>query len=338
MTTFNEVRLEIENARLPNGTLDFDGVRRAKIAELAAHTGRPLLIYASDFLNQNKATACAGEVSLDMRDKVGFLEGVQGLQGNQLDVMIHSPGGLAEAAESIVKVLRHRFNDIRFIVPSMAKSAATMLVLSGNAVVMDELSELGPTDPQFFIQRGDGSSVYAPAQAIIDQFDKAESALKSDPKKLPAWVPILPLYGPALYQQCKNAIKLSKHLVKQWMIAYMFAGMPRRRAERSARKIANFFGNHNNFLTHLRRVDVDSMLGLGASVLDMRQDVALQNRVHALFHATMLTFDGTGAFKIIENSAGHAYVRMLAMPNVQMSQLAAQLAQPAQPQPVIPQP
>lgn len=338
MSNWNQVRLEIQNTKLPNGNPDFDGVRKAKIADLTAHTGRPLLIYASDFLNETKAAACAGEVSLDMRDKIGFLEGIQGLQGNQLDVMIHSPGGLAEAAESIVKILRHRFNDIRFIVPSMAKSAATMLALSGNMVVMDELSELGPTDPQFFIQRGDGSSVYAPAQAIIDQFDKAEAALKSDPRKLPAWLPILPLYGPALYQQCQNAIKLSKHLVKQWLATYMFAGLPRRRALGAARRIANFFGNHNNFLTHLRRVDVDGMLGLGASVLDMRQDTALQSRVHALFHATMFTFDGTGAFKIIENSAGHAYVRVLVTPNIAISQLPVQLAPPAQPQPAGPQP
>ncbi len=343
MGSWNNIRLELENARLPNGNPDFDRVRRAKIRDVANHTGRPLVIYAADFLNEAKVAACGGEVNLDFRDKNGFLECIQALDGTSLDVLVHSPGGLAEAAESIVKLLRNKFSDIRFIVPSIAKSAATMLVLSGNVLIMDELSELGPTDPQFQILRGDGSPVFAPAQAIIDQFEAAERSLKADPKRLPAWLPILPLYGPALYQQCKNAIKLSKRLVGEWLSAYMYGDLPGPRARGSARRIATFFANHNNFLTHLRRVDVDQMLGLGARVYDMRQDVALQSRVHALFFAIMLTFDGTGAFKIIENSQGGAYVRsvvqqLIQAPGGAVRLVPRQLAPPPAPQPTQPAP
>jgi len=332
MAEWDDIRLELERTRLPNGAPDFDGVRRAKIQELITHTGRPLLIYASDFLNEPKVAACGGEVNLDLRDKNGFSECTSRIDGEALDVLIHSPGGLAEAAESIVKLLRHRLRDVRFIVPSIAKSAATMLVLSGNQIVMDEMSELGPTDPQFLINRGDGSQVYAPAQAIIDQFEKAEAQLKTDPKRLPAWLPILPLYGPALYQQCKNAIDLSKRLVRSWLTEYMFGSLPARQRGAAARKIANFFAEHNNFLTHLRRVDIDRMMRLGAVVHDMRQDAALRTRVRALYFALIFTFDGTGAFKIIENSLGDAYVR------IAMGQVI-QIVQPRQPvQPVQPGP
>ena len=124
---------------MPNGLFDLDGVRRAKIRAVAAHTGRPLLIYAVDFFNQHKIIACAGEINLDFRDKNGFEECTHNITGTSLDVLLHSPGGLAEAAESIVQLLRARFSDVRFIVPSMAKSAATMLALSGNVLVMDEV-------------------------------------------------------------------------------------------------------------------------------------------------------------------------------------------------------
>jgi len=311
MPTWNDVRLELDRTRLPNGNIDFDTVRRGKIRELAVHTGRPLLVYASDFLNQPKLQLVGQEVNLDLMDKDGFLECTQRIPGQSLDVLVHSPGGLAEAAESIVKILRHKFTDIRFIVPNVAKSAATMLILSANQIVMDTQSELGPTDPQFVIQRGDGTVVFAPAQAIIDQFEKAEAILKADPKRLPAWIPILPIYGPALYQQCQNAIKLSKRLVKQWLAAYMFGSLPKQRANRAATRISTFFANHNNFLTHLRRVDIDEMLRLGANVYDMRNDAPLQSRVHALYFAIVHTFQGTGAFKIIENSVGDAYVRSI---------------------------
>jgi ClpP class serine protease len=61
--------------------------------------------------------------------------------------------------------LRNKFAHIRFIIPSLAKSAATMLVMSGDEILMDTGAELGPIDPQ--MQTASGS--YAPAGAILDQ-------------------------------------------------------------------------------------------------------------------------------------------------------------------------
>jgi hypothetical protein len=316
MPSWSNILQEVQGSRLPNGALDLDGVRRAKYRALAAHTGRPLLIYASDFFNQGKIVGSGGEVNLDFRDKNGFEECTHNIPGPNLDVLLHSPGGLAEAAESIVKLLRTKYTDIRFIIPSMAKSAATMLALSGNSLVMNELSELGPTDPQFSMQRADGTQIQAPAQAIIDQFDAAQKQLSADAKLLPAWIPILPIYGPALYQQCKNAIKLSERLVKEWLATYMFANKPRRKALKSAQKVAYFFANHNNFLTHARRVDVDQMIALGATVHDLRKDPTTRKLIQDVYAAIIITFDSSGAFKLIENSAGDAYVRMVAMPQL----------------------
>ena len=122
----------------------------------------------------------------------------------------HSPGGLAEVTDSIVEIIRGKFRHVRFIVPNIAKSAATMLALSGDEILMDTASELGPIDPQFKMRKGDGSILIAPAQAIIDQFEKAQDLISKDPKKLAPWLPILQQYGPSLYQEAKNAINLSK--------------------------------------------------------------------------------------------------------------------------------
>ena len=297
MASRQEIVEEFNRTLQPNGQIDFDSVRRAKLSGLAAHTGRPLLIYAADFLNSQKAVACGGEVNLDFQDKTAFAECTRNLQGPTIDVLVHSPGGLAEAAESIVKILRHKFSDVRFIVPNIAKSAATMLVLSGDSLVMDELSELGPTDPQFSIPRSDGTRTYAPAQAIIDQFDEASTQLKADPGLLPAWIPILPSYGPSLYQECKNAIKLSEILVREWLANYMFGGSSRRRALRASRRVARYFANHNNFYTHMRRVDIDKAIELGLVVHDMRADPNLQTLVHDAYHALAITFEMTGPLR-----------------------------------------
>ncbi len=331
MTTWNEVRQEILEKKDSAGRNDFDGVRRAKIKAVADHTGRPLVIYATDFLNQQKVQACAGDVIVDFEDKLGFYEVTKNIQGNAVDILLHSPGGRAEAVESIVKQLRSKFTDIRFIVPSIAKSAATMLALSGNKIVVDENSELGPIDPQFNLRRPDGTSIVAPAQAIIDQFEAAEKMLASKPENLPAWIPILPVYGPSLYQESKNAIKLSKHLVRDWLTKYMFSHLSRHKALGRARKIANFLGNHRNFLTHARRVDIETLKKLSVEIVDMRTDTALQDAVHALYYAIVITFEGTAAFKLLENSRNDAYIKLVQVQEMRL--MAARQPQQQAPSP-----
>ncbi len=68
---------------------------------------------------------------------------------NNLDVIVHSFGGDADAAYHIAKILRsYCKGKLTFIVPRFAKSAATLLCCSGDSIIMDKPSELGPVDPQ----------------------------------------------------------------------------------------------------------------------------------------------------------------------------------------------
>ena len=67
-----------------------------------------------------------------------------------LDLILHTPGGFPEAAESIVKYLRSKFStNIRVIVPHLSMSAGTMIACAGKEIVMGKHSSLGPIDPQF---------------------------------------------------------------------------------------------------------------------------------------------------------------------------------------------
>ncbi|MGI0015926.1 MAG: SDH family Clp fold serine proteinase, partial [Nitrososphaera sp.] len=228
-------------------------------------------------------------------------------------ILLHSPGGLAEAADSLVEIIRGRFQHVRFIVPNMAKSAATMLALSGDQILMDVASELGPIDPQFNFRKGDGSFVTAPAQAIIDQFEAAQKKIAKDPTILAPWLPILQQYGPSLYQQARNAIELSKNLVNKWLMKYMLKSTPKK--EIRARGIANYLSNHNNFKSHAKRIGMNDMKEIKAlkaiQVTDMREDPELQNRVWGLYHAISLTFGFTAAYKIFENTSGRALIRLV---------------------------
>jgi len=324
MGSWNKVRLEIEATKTQDGRVDLDGVRRAKIKKVSELTGRPLIIYASDFLNKP-----IPETAIDFNDKEGFREVTQGLSAEGVDVLLHSPGGIAEAAESIVKLLRSRFKAVRFIVPNIAKSAATMLALSGDEILMDTDAELGPIDPQFNLRKADGTTVVAPAQAIIDEFDRLESRIKGDPHVLPVYIPIIQIYAPSLYQQAKNAIDLSKKLVREWLSNYMFSSMKPRDRSRRAAAIAKYLSDHNRFKSHSKGVRTEDFRKVGAlkraKVVDLATEPALQQEVQELYAAISLTFQVSSAFKLFENSKDDALIRHVRQMQIQIPAGAQQI-------------
>ncbi len=316
-------------AGAPKGVpLDLDSVRRQKMADIEAITGRPLVLYAVDMLNFGKAASNPLLILLNLSDKDGFVEATRAVSGDRIDVVLQSPGGLAEAVESIVAILRDRFKHIRFIVPSIAKSAATMLALSGDMIVGGAATELGPIDPQMPTGRGG----FVPAQTILDQHNDAIKALKADPGAMPAWLPILQQFAPSLLQECRNRQALSEKLVSTWLEAYMFAGDAD--AHDHAVNVAAALNDHNRWLAHGRRVGLDWLAGKEArvKVLDLRTDPKLEAAVWGLHLAVSITFSSSNAFKIVENTRGDAVIGLSQQVSFQL------LSQPPQPPPAPPPP
>ena len=304
---------------------DFDGPRRARLAKLRDVSGRPVILYAVDFLNKGKVQMVGGDVLIDLSDVERFKEIIDSTPGKEVDVLIQSPGGSAEATESIVDLLRSRFQHIRFLVPGAAKSAATMLAMAGDVILVDESSELGPTDPQMII-----NGRQSPAGAIRDQFKKAEKDLNSTPSLMPAWLPILQQYGPSLLVECENHIRLSQRLVSRWLTSYMFRGDAD--GPRKARAVAKYLSDDRKFLSHARRVGLDELRRLRVEVLDTRDEPRLHEAIRELYVSVLVTFESTGAYKLFENSEGAALIKL-----VQIQQVGFPLAQQAPPQQGIPQ-
>lgn len=311
MNSWNEVMQEIEAAKAQHGSACYDVVRRQKMKDVATLTGRPLIVYAANFLSNPNPNA---PTSIDRNDKEGFREVLRDLEAAEIDVLLHSPGGQAEAAEAIVKLLRSKKRRIRFIIPNLAQSAATMLAMAGDEILMETDAELGPIDPQFIISKAGDTFTVAPAQAIIDQFDAIEKKLSNNPKLLPSWIPILEVYAPSLYQQARNALDLAKALVKEWLASYMFADMPKKKRGQLAAGVARYLSDHNKFKSHGRGLcpgDFQRTSALKAvKVRDLASMPDLQSRVQALYHAISLTFTGTDAVKIFENTEGKALIRL----------------------------
>jgi hypothetical protein len=102
---------------------------------------------------------------------------------DQLDLMLNSPGGYGESAEKIIEMCReHCRKEFRVIVPNFAKSAATMIALGADVIVMGYLSELGPIDPQYTVavagveQSVSGQSFIAAYDGLQEQVAAATAA------------------------------------------------------------------------------------------------------------------------------------------------------------------
>ena len=188
--------------------------------------------------------------------------------------------------------------------------------------MLDTGAELGPIYPQFEIHRADGTVVVAPAQAIIDQFDAMEKKIKTDPRSLPVHIPILQFYAPSLYQQAKNAIALSKNLVKEWLSAYMFADRKKAERARLASAVARYLGDHNKFKSHAKGVRLEDFRSINAlkpvKVSDLAEDAELHSLVRGLHYAVGFAFNMSTTLKIFENSDGRAMIRHMRMVQVQV--------------------
>jgi serine dehydrogenase proteinase len=82
---------------------------------------------------------------------------------DKLDVMIESGGGDIDATLKILLMLKAYSKRISAIVPFYAKSAATLLAIASDEIVMCKAGELGPMDPQV---RDPASRMFVPAHSI----------------------------------------------------------------------------------------------------------------------------------------------------------------------------
>jgi hypothetical protein len=282
-----------------------DQYRRAKISAVEQITGRPLILYISACTSPGKLVQ-PEMLMLDASDKIGFKTATENIPSPNLDVMVHSPGGVPDATEAIVQQLRGKYSHIRFIVPAYAKSAATMLVMSGNEILMDPDAELGPIDPQVRTQNG-----FSPAEAILEQFKKAQEEIRADASKLASWVPILALFGPSLLVDCQHFIDLSKNLVKTWVQTWMLSGDPEASTKASA--ISDYLGAHSTFKSHGRAVKIPDLIPLGVKVTDIKTNPALHSAITELYCCLDILLGNSPVYKIFENSSGDALVRQSGM-------------------------
>jgi len=163
-----------------------------------------------------------------MLDAIGTCE--------RLDLMINSPGGSGEAAEKLIEMCRaHCTEQFRVIVPNFAKSAATMIALGADVIVMGYASELGPIDPQYQISVGN-TIQFVSGQSFIQAYDAAQASVKAAIAAGDSPVGFLQSLStttmePAFIEECRRGIEFSRDIAKKFLPKYQLPALHRARGE-----------------------------------------------------------------------------------------------------------
>ena len=283
-----------------------DAVRRAYLADLATYTGRDTILYCSAFTSKKLAQLPGFLVSITIEDVQNFMGALHGLKGDNLDLILHSPGGSLEAADQIVQYLRAKYKHIRVIVPQNAMSAATAIACAADEIIMGKHSALGPIDPQMTFPTQNGH-VITPAQSILDEFQQAKAEVIADPRTAPLWASRIQNFPPGFLHVCQQTIQLSIQKVAEWLDAYMFASAP----GNPSGTIAAWLGNASVHKTHGRPITMALAQSIGLCVTALEADQLLQEKVLSVFHAATITHELTDCVKLTENHHGRgAYLNV----------------------------
>jgi len=230
---------------------------------------------------------------------------------HKIDFYLETPGGSGEAAEEIVKFLHSEFNNVRFVISGEAKSAGTILALSGDDIYMTETGSLGPIDAQMRIGRSQVS-----AYDYMDWINERRlEALSGNLNQVDALM--IAQITPGEYNGVYNALNFAVDLVEKWLYERKFKDwyvtetnkkpvtdeMKRARAKEIAQELTN----HGRWRSHgrsLKSKDLEE-LGLKINCLEIIPDV--KEIIYRIQMICRLIFESSSVFKIYMTADGRIF-------------------------------
>lgn len=263
------------------------------------HTGSHLFVYAADL---NKGRTRGIDVSLEQDDFYIIQDILRDTTKTGIDFYLETPGGSGEAAEEIAKFLRKKFAKVNFVIAGEAKSAGTILALSGDDILMTDTGSLGPIDAQVKIGRAvvsahdykewvDARRIEAEQKGNLNPFD-AIMVAQISPGELSGII---------------NSLEFAKDLVREWLEKYKFKGWqktrtkglavtPTMRRER-AHEVAELLCNHTAWRTHGRSLKIEDLEEV-LLINRIDDDPKLADIVYRIKTVIRLIFDGSTIYKM----------------------------------------
>ncbi len=184
---------------------------------------------------------------------------------NNLDLLLHTPGGSPEAAADIIRVCRSYSKRFRVIVPNAAMSAGTLIAMGSDEIVMSDTSNLGPIDPQMIFVQSKDMAIMRPAKSFIDAYiDLINNARALIASKQPAtpFLHLLDKQDPSWIIECVRARNATVNLAKEQLKANMLKD----KSEEEIAETVNKFLEVGDNNTHGRSISPDEATAFGLTI------------------------------------------------------------------------
>ncbi len=182
-------------------------------------------------------------------------------------LILNSSGGSGNAAEKLLSMCRERFTEsFTVIVPNFAKSAATMMCLGSDKIMMGYLAELGPIDPQISLLR----DPLIPARSFIDGLEMVRKNVKAgDPPNM--YLSMLQKVRPEIISICTSAIADAECFAKNWLSKYMLKENPKQ-----AENVAKWLSDGKTYKSHgkvINHKEAKEILKLNVELIDLHSEL-----------------------------------------------------------------
>jgi len=243
------------------------------------------------------------DIPISMDDYYIIFDMLKNVEKKELDFYIETPGGSGEAVEEIARFLRSKFDNINFVISGEAKSAGTILALSGNDILMTKSGSLGPIDAQIKIGRTI-ISAYDYIEWINEKKKEAEKYGRLNPLDATMVAQISPGELSLVYY----ALKFAEDLVVEWLSKYKFQNwkvtstkkipVTEEMKKRRAREIANDLINHARWRTHGRSIKIEDLESIGLKITRIDDCPDIAKIVYRIQTVIRLLFSTTTTYKI----------------------------------------
>lgn len=278
--------------------------RKEQLKKISAIRKRDILVYASNF---NKGNAPTG---IDISDILPFQDQLSNIKSENIDIIIETPGGLAEVVEDFVNLIRAKHKKVGIIIPGTAKSAGTIFAMAADEILMGDMSALGPIDAQI-LSNGKRFS----AEAFIQGLEKIKKDSNENKRIELAYIPMLQHLSPGEIQNCENAQQFSQKLVKDWLVKYKFSTWEKHKngsevkleeKEKRAEEIAEKLAKHSDWLTHSRSIYIKDLEDMKLKITDYTKNIELNDAIIRYYTLLHMTFE-TNIYKIYETISTQIY-------------------------------
>jgi hypothetical protein len=221
-------------------------------------------------------------------------------------LLISSPGGDGLAAERIINICQAYSGTKKYsvLIPGKAKSAATMVCLGAEKLMMSETSELGSIDPQYIQLDEHGKPEVYSAYNMIMSYKKIFEKSINHTGRMEPFLQALSAYDAKSLEECMSQIELSQHIAIKALQHGMFEGLD---DDQIKEKIKIFLVPKREVKVHGRPIyykDIDD-LGLNIELMNMKNK--LWDLIYELYLRLNIYVSNNNVGKCIE-SESHSFV------------------------------